>query len=179
MAKLGAYLAAHPEAQPAAEAVLMREPIASFATASYFSPHAFALVDEHGDRAWVRWRWVPDEDEARLGDDEARERGADYLHADLPDRLARGPVSFELQLHLAADGDPLDDPTAVWPQDRELVPAGRLELTQSVSDPEVDGHIDVFDPTRVVAGVEPADDPILAARPHAYSVSAYRRLESR
>jgi catalase len=157
----------------------MREPLASFATASYFSPHAFALVGDRGDRTWVRWRWVPDAGEARLADDDARERGDDYLHADLHDRLERGPVSFELRFQLAAAGDPLDDPTAVWPEERELVSAGRLELTQSASDPEAGGHIDVFDPTRVVAGVEPAEDPILAARPHAYSVSAYRRLESR
>jgi catalase len=175
MEKLGAYLAAHPEAQPAAEAVLMREPLASFATAAYFSPHAFALVADD-ERTWVRWRWVPEAGEQRLPDDEARERGPDYLHDDLAERLAQGPVSFELRFQLAEAGDPLDDPTAVWPDERELASAGHLELTQSVPDPEADGHIDVFDPMRTVDGVEPSDDPILRTRPRAYSVSAYRRL---
>ncbi len=55
------------------------------------------------------------------------------------------------------------------------IPAGRLELTATVDDPERDGHIDVFDPLRLTDGVEPSDDPILHARREAYSVSAYRR----
>ena len=40
-----------------------------------------------------------------------------------------------------------------------------------------DGHIDVFDPTRLVDGVEPSDDAILPARSKSYSVSAYRRWD--
>jgi catalase len=177
MAKLGAFLGAHPEAGPAAEAVLMREPLASFATAAYFSPHAFALVDAAGNRTWVKYRWHPLAGEQRLPDDDARERGRDYLHADLAERLRAGPVVFDLQLQVAAPEDPLDDATSVWPSQRELIPGGRLELTESVADPEADGHIDVFDPTRVTDGIELSDDPILHARPRAYSVSAYRRLE--
>ena len=50
MEKLGAYFAEHPESVPAVQAVLMKEPIASFATAEYFSPHAFGLVDADGNR---------------------------------------------------------------------------------------------------------------------------------
>ena len=45
-----------------------------------------------------------------------------------------------------------------------------------MDDPESDGRIDVFDPVRIVDGIELSDDPILHARPRAYSVSAYRRL---
>jgi catalase len=45
-----------------------------------------------------------------------------------------------------------------------------------IDDPEGDGHIEVFDPMRLPAGIAPSDDPILHARPRAYSVSAYRRL---
>jgi catalase len=55
--------------------------------------------------------------------------------------------------------------------------AGRLEVPEIADDPERDGHIDVFDPTRVVAGIDLPDDPILHARPKAYSVSAYRRWD--
>ena len=55
----------------------------------------------------------------------------------------------------------------------------RLDLHELVDDPEGDGHIEVFDPTRIIDGIELSDDPILHARPKAYSVSAYRRLGSR
>jgi catalase len=177
MEKLGAFLAEHPEAGPAVQAVVMKEPLASFATATYFSPHAFGLVDAGGDRTWVRYRLVPEADEQRLADDEAKARGRDYLHTDLAERLATGTVAFTLQLQLAAPEDPLDDPTAVWPPERELLTAGRLELTELADDPERDGHIDVFDPIRIVDGIELSDDPVLHARPKAYSVSAYRRWE--
>jgi catalase len=174
--KLGAFLTAHPESQPAVQAVLMREPLDSFAAASYFSPHSFALVAGDGARSWVRYRWRPEAGERRVPDDEARARGRDYLHDELADRLRAATIAFELCLQLAEDDDPLEDPTAVWPEERRLLRAGRLDLIELVDDPERDGHIDVFDPARIVDGIELPDDPILLARPHAYSVSAYRRL---
>lgn len=176
MEALGAYIAAHPEAMAAVEAVQMREPLASFAAVPYFSPHAFGLLDSDGERTWVRWRFVPDLPEQRLADNEARARGRDYLHEDLVERLRAGTIGFAFVLQLAAEGDPLDDPTAVWPEERELVEAGRLEITELADDPERSDHIEVFDPTRVVDGIELSDDPVLRARPRAYSVSAYRRL---
>jgi catalase len=175
MEKLGAWLGEHPEAGPAIQAVLMKEPLRSFATVPYFSPHFFALVDADGNRTWVRWRWYPDEGEQRISDDDARALGRDYLHDELADRLATGTIGFELQLQLAGEGDALDDPTQVWPDDDQLVAAGRLEITELIEDPEREGHIDVFDPNRVVDGVEVSDDPVLRARREAYSVSAYKR----
>ena len=105
-----------------------------------------------------------------------QERGRDYLHEELAERLRDAPAEFELLFQIAAEGDPIDDPTAIWPDDRELVVAGRLEITEIVDDPESDGHIDVFDPIRVVDGIELSNDPILHARARAYSVSAYRRM---
>lgn len=176
MEGLGAFLTAHPETIPAAQAIVNREPLESFASARYFSPHAFGLSDGAASTTWVRWRWEPDAGERRIGDGEARERGRDYLHDDLAERLRAGVIGFELQLQRATEEDPLDDPTAVWPDDRELLSGGRLELGELVDDPEGDGHIEVFDPTRVSDGIELSDDPILRARPRAYSVSAYRRL---
>jgi catalase len=176
MEKLGAYLGAHPEAQTAIQATLGGEPLASFATAPYYSPHTFWLIDDAGERHPARYRWLPEAGEQRIADDEARERGRDYLHAELAERLTSDPIRFRLRLQLPADDDPLDDATALWPEDRELVDAGVLEITALVDDPEGDGHIEVFDPTRVPDGIELSDDAILHARPRAYSVSAYRRL---
>ncbi len=176
MEKLGAFLAAHPESQPAIQATIGTEPPASFAQLAYRSPHTFKLVDAAGEGTWVRYRWRPEAGEAHIPDDEARERGRDYLREELAERLGGGPAGFELLLQIPTEDDPLDDATAVWPDDRELVVAGRLEVTGIVDDPESEGRIDVFDPVRIVDGIELSDDPILHARPRAYSVSAYRRL---
>jgi len=174
--KLGAFLASHPESQTAVNATRNTEPPASYAMLAYYSPHAFELVDADGQGTWVRYRWRPEAGEATLPDDEAAERGRDYLRAELEHRLGEGPAAFELLLQIRGGNDPLDDPTAVWPDDRELIAAGRLEITRLVDDPESGEHIDVFDPTRVIDGIELSDDPILHARARAYSVSAYRRL---
>jgi catalase len=176
MEKLGAFLGAHPEAQTAVQATLNTEPPASYATATYHSQHAFKWVDADGTGTWVRYRWRPEAGEATLPDDEARELGRDYLRSELEARLREGPAAFELWLQVREDDDSLDDPTAVWPDARERVLAGRLEVTELVDDPESGDHIEVFDPTRVVDGIELSDDPILHARARAYSVSAYRRL---
>jgi catalase len=175
MESLGAYLGEHPEAMPSIQGVLGVEPPASFATIVYYSPHAFRLVDADGDGTWVRYRWRPEAGEEHLPDDEAKARGRDYLRDELAERLDGGTAAFELVFQIAQDGDPLEDPTAVWPEDRDLVSGGRLEITARVDDPEADGELVVFDPTRVLAGVEMPDDPVLHARPKAYSVSIERR----
>jgi catalase len=177
MEKLGAFLGEHPEAQPAISAVLMKEPLASFATAPYYSPHFFALVDSDDNRTWVRWRFAPDAGEQRMPDDDARALGRDYLHDELAERLSSGVIGFDFELQLAGEGDALDDPTQEWPDETTLLAAGRLEITELVDDPERDGHIDVFDPNRIVDGVELSDDPVLLARREAYSVSAYKRWD--
>jgi catalase len=177
MEALGAFLAAHPEAGTSIQAVMSAEPPASVATVTYHSPHAFRLVNDAGEGTWVRWSWRPEAGEQRIPDDEARERGRDYLHDELAERLRSGTAVFELVFQLAGDDDPLEDPTAPWPEERERVVAARLEVTDLVDDPERAGHIDVFDPLRLVDGIEPSDDPVLHARPKAYSVSAYKRWD--
>lgn len=176
MEALGEYLGRHPEAQLSIQSTLGAEPPASYVTVPYHSPHAFKLLAPDGGETWVRWRWRPQAGEERLPDDEARARGRDHLGEEIAERLRSGPASFELILQLASPDDSLTDPTELWPDERETVVAGRLEITEVVDDPEGDGHIEVFDPTRLPDGIEPSDDPILHARPKAYSVSAYRRL---
>ncbi|MFL5891643.1 MAG: catalase family peroxidase [Solirubrobacterales bacterium] len=174
--KLGAFLGEHPESQPAVQATLNAEPPASFATLVFQSPHTFKLLAADGSPTWVRYRWRPEAGEASITDDEAKSRGGDYLRSELAERLADGPAAFDLKLQIPTEGDPIDDPTAVWPEDRERVDAGRLEITDIIDDPEGDDHIEVFDPTRTGDGIELSDDRILHARARAYSVSAYRRL---
>ena len=51
------------------------------------------------------------------------QRGANFLHDELAERLASGPAVFRLTLQVAAGGDPTDDPTALWPADRRRRPS--------------------------------------------------------
>ena len=71
--------------------------------------------------------------------------------------------------------NPVDDPTAVWPEGHARVRIARLDITGLAFDRERDGDVLVFDPTRVPDGVELTADPILHARSGAYRVSVERR----
>ena len=51
-------------------------------------------------------------------------------------------------------------------------------MTGPVDDPEESGGPVVFDPTRVVDGIELSDDPILRYRPAAYTESVARRTSA-
>ena len=175
MEKLGAWLGEHPEAGPAIQATFLVAPPASYAGLAYNGLHSFRWTGEDGVSRWVRFSWLPEAGDASLEPDEARERGKDYLQEEILERIRRGPAVFRLVVRIAEEGDPIDDPTAIWPDERETVEVGRLELTGPETERERGGDILVFDPGRVVDGIETSDDPVLLFRPKAYSVSVERR----
>jgi catalase len=175
MERLGAWLGEHPEALPAIQHVLGRDPPASYAQVAYNGLHAFRWLNADGEGRFVRFGWEPEAGEATISDEEARERGRDYLQEEIAERIERGPVAFRLVVVLAEEGDPIDDPTAAWPDERERVEVGRLEVTGPETERERGDDVLVFDPTRVIDGIELSDDPILNFRPKAYSVSVERR----
>jgi catalase len=142
----------------------------------YYALHAFKWIDAEGGERYVRYRWLPDVEEPPLGSDEARARGRDYLQEDLRARLAAKPVKFTLEVQIAAGGDKVDDATAVWPEDRERVSVGTLELTGLETGRETGGDVLVFDPNRLTDGIEASEDPILKYRTPAYSESVARRV---
>jgi catalase len=122
----------------------------------------------------VRYRFEPEAGESTIPGDDAKARGRDYLRDEILDRRE---TAFRLLVVVAEEGDPVDDPTVAWPEERERVEVGRLVLTGPETQRERDGDILVFDPTRVIDGIELSGDPILLFRPKAYSVSVARRTE--
>ncbi len=173
--RLPMFIATHREALPAVRAFLALKPPASYGTCRYNGIHSFKWIDAGGGERWVRYAWLPAAGEEALSGGEAKQRGKDYLREELAERLGREPVRFTLQVKLAGDSDPIDDPTALWPEDRETVEAGSLELTALEEGREQGDDVLVFDPTRVTDGIETSDDPILHFRSRAYSVSVEQR----
>jgi catalase len=172
---IGAFIGAHPESLTAAEAVITATPPESYLRCAYNSLHAYRFVDAGGGSRFVRYRWEPDAGVANLEQDDATARGPDYLQEDLAERLGREPAGFTVLAQIAEDGDPVDDPTVVWPDDRRKVALGRLEITGLAHDREQGDDVLVFDPTRVTDGIECTDDPILRFRSDAYAESVLRR----
>ena len=179
LAKIEAFVNEHPETQQAIAFSMFEQPRACYSKCRYFSIHAFKWIDPEGGERFVRYRWEPEAGEATITEDESRARDRHYLREELTKRLSDGPVAFTLDLQLAGEGDDPTDPTVMWPENREIVTAGRLEITGLVEDQEEGCEALVFDPTRVTDGIECSDDQILLARPHAYAVSHERRSSSR
>jgi catalase len=170
--KVGAWLGEHPEAGPAIQAALSADPPESYATVAYNSIHAFKWTAADGTERWVRYRFEPEAGERTLSEEEARARGRDYLQEEI---LARDSSAFRLLVTIAGEDDAVNDPTVAWPDERETVEVGRLELTGPETEREQGGDILVFDPTRVTDGIELSDDQILRFRPRAYAASVTRR----
>lgn len=176
--KAKAFMDAHPDTKVFA-GYLAKMPItASYATTPYWGIHTFWLVDAQGVKKPVRWSFAPEAGVVGLGEDELKQKGDDFLAAELGERLAKGPAAWTVRLHLGAPGDPLDDPTATWPDDRPSVPVARLEIGKAAA-PGEKGACDplMFRPDNLAAGFEPSNDPILAIRTAAYAVSLARRTQ--
>jgi catalase len=170
--KLGEWMGRHPEAGPAIQAAVTADPPESYATVAYNSIHSFRWTAPDGTDRWVRYRFEPEEGERTLSEEAARELGRDYLREEL---LGRASAAFTLAVIVADDSDDVDDPTVAWPEDRERVEVGRLELTGPDTEREQGDDILVFDPTRVTDGIDLSEDQILRFRPRAYAVSVTRR----
>jgi catalase len=177
--KLPLFLARHPEALPSLPVnIAALRPTPSYAACSYYAIHAYRFLDASGGSRYVRYTFVPEAPAPRLTPWAAKKLGRDYLQDEIRERVARGPVRFTLELQIAEPGDNVDDPSAVWPKVRRRVDAGTLELTGLDSDRETAGDVLVFDPSRVVDGIECSADPVLRFRPKAYSDSIAQRTDS-
>jgi catalase len=174
--KLAPFLLRHPRSLGAVRTNLTAlAPPPSFAARRYYALHAFKWLDAEGGERYVRYTWKPTLEIADLGRGEARALGPDYLAEELDRRLAGGPVCFELEVQIAGPGDDPNDPSAEWPAERERVVVGLLEI----SAPTDEGDDLVFDPTRLIDGIEPSNDPVLRFRPRAYAISHERRVAGR
>jgi catalase len=168
------YLLSHPPVLGGVKAILAARTAVSFATAPFFGLHAYFAVDADGNRRAFRYRWVPLAGQASMSAAENRVLPPQYLVSELRGRLADGPVAWDLVLQLGEPGDPTDDLTQRWPEDRRLVTVGRLELDRLHEDQvALDGL--VFDPTAVPPGIELSNDPVLHFRSEAYTASHKRR----
>jgi catalase len=175
-ARLPLFLARRPGAVAALVANARAKALAppfSYAEATYYPIHAYRWLAAAGAGVWVRYTFLPLATPADRP--EGTFEGKERLQVEMAARLADGPVRYELRVQVAGPRDDPHDPMSVWKGARELL-AGQLEVTRTEPDPEADGSVVVFDPTRIVDGIELSDDPILRYRAAAYSASVSRRL---
>ncbi|MGU7776176.1 catalase family peroxidase [Burkholderia sp. MR1-5-21] len=173
--KLSAFYAAHPEARRFDAWAKSAPWPSSWANTQFNSVDAFRFVAADGTRRDVRWSMRPQAPFVAMDAQQRAHADDDYLSEEFQRRLTRGPVRWDLVVTLAQPGDPVDDPSRPWPEGRTQIVAGTLELDGLT--PQATGACrDVnYDPLVLPSGIEPSDDPVLAARSAVYSQSYNRR----
>jgi catalase len=150
---------------------------ASFATESFFSNDAFVFVNKDGVKQPGRYQILPVAGPQHLSEAEAKSRSPNFLGQELKTRLATGPIKFRLVVQLPNPGDPTNDPSLVWPDDRRTIAVGTISITSIVADSAGAEKELVFDPTHLTDGIELSDDPLPALRARVYSLSAAHRQQ--
>jgi catalase len=170
---IAAFLAAHPAAKAFVEAP---KPIpTSYARQAYFAVTAFKFTGADGQSRFGRFRIRPETGTEFLTPEQAQKKTADFLAAELSERLARGPVRFRVLVQLAEEGDKVTDSTSLWPETRPQVEFGTVEVTQRVDELAPELRKIIFDPVPRVDGIDSAGDPLTAVRSELYLVSGRRR----
>ena len=169
------FLGGHPAA--AKWVTTPRPAPVSFATLAFYGVNAFKFTNAKGKTRFARYQILPMAGEHALSDASAAQASPNYLMEELPKRILKGTVKFRLVSQLAKEGDPVNDPTAVWPADRERLELGIISLTSVSKNQAKEQKALMFNPLLLPAGIEPSEDPVLLARPAAYAVSAAQRAQ--
>jgi catalase len=152
----------------------------NFGTQSFYSINAFKFVNASGETAFIRYRWIPVSGRHFLTQSELEAKGPNFLFDELPDVFAQGPIRFKLVAQVAGDDDITDDCTKIWPEDRKLIELGVLSLTKATDKEDLPPQKQtiVYNVMPDVQGIEPSDDPIIAARSKVYRTSGQTRRDA-
>jgi catalase len=167
------FLGSHPAALAFVQAP--KPSPSSFAKETYFGVTAMRFINNEGAGRYGRYRIIPDAGVEHLDPEVTKDKGPNFLFDELTERIAAGPISFQIFAQLANDGDEVNDATVHWPEDRPLTRLGQIVLTAPVVDDPQDQKKIIFDPIPRVDGIEPSDDPLLELRAAIYLISGRRR----
>lgn len=170
------FVGSHPETLNFVQ--LPKPTPASFAQTPYFALHAFRFTNQEGRSRFGRYFLRPLAGEQYLSEADAAKKSPNFLFDEIPQRLAKGPIQFRISLQLANDGDPTHNAALAWPDDRTQVELGTLSIKSVVPNSDEAQKPLIFDPTRIIDGIELGNDPLVQDRAGVYSVSYSRRNPS-
>lgn len=147
----------------------------SLARDTYFAVTAYEFTNSDGQAKFGRYRIVPELGNDYLSAEQAAALAANYHYDELAERVAKAPVRFRILVQLAAAGDTVDDATVQWPERREQLEFGTLELNEVIPDSLAQQKQIIFDPIPRVDGIEASADPLLELRAAIYLISGRRR----
>jgi catalase len=174
--RIKAFKASHPDNLAQAEYLAGNNPPASYARSAYWGIHTFKFVDEKQKVTLVRWRFVPQDGELQLSDEQMKTAAPNFLELALIARTQQGPARWDMMVSIGEAGDPEDNPTVLWPDSRKQFMAGTLSITAAKPQKGAECEPINFDPLMMADGIEPTKDPVLLFRSPAYAVSFSKRL---
>jgi catalase len=170
------FLASHPAALAF---VQTPKPFpSSLATETYFAVTAYEFANASGQKRFGRYRIVPEAGNQYLSQEEVDKLTPNYHFEEIARRVATGTVRFKILVQLAEQGDPTNDATVHWPENRELFEFGTVEMAHTVENDAAEQKQIIFDPIPRIDGIEPSADPLLELRAAIYLLSGRRRRQS-
>jgi catalase len=167
------FLALHPETLAFVQAP--KPTPSSLGKEKYFGVNAFKFVAGDGTETFVRYRIVPEAGEDHLDEAALKDKNPNFLYEEMQVLIKEGSVWFKLLAQIAEKGDPTNDATIHWPEEREMVELGVIQLDDLVENDSEEQRKIIFDPIPRVDGVEPSDDPLLDVRAGVYLISGRER----
>jgi len=171
--KVAEFLTHYPEAKPFFQWAKNHVLAASWAEEQYNSLNAFRFTNAENQSQYVRWSLVPHTPWQPIS--AAQQQDSNYLTEDMNHRLQQGPVVWDLLITLAQPGDPIDDATKAWPEDRQTLIAGSVVIHRSEAQQGGDCNNINYDPLILPKGISGSSDPLLSARSAAYAKSYHLR----
>jgi catalase len=150
----------------------------SFARETYFGVTAMRFTNQEGTSRFGRYRITPDAGNDHLDDETTKTKSPNFLFDELTERIAAGPISFQLRVQVANAEDIVDDATVHWPEERTLLDLGKIVLTSLAPENAHEQKHIIFDPIPRLDGIAPSDDPLLELRAAIYLVSGRRRRQA-
>jgi catalase len=147
----------------------------SLAREAFFAVTAFAFTNAAGETRFGRYRILPEQGTDFFADADGATLAQNYHYDEIRQRVATGPIRFKVVVQVAAPGDTTDDATVEWPESRELIELGTIELTEAVNHDAAEQKQIIFDPIPRVDGIESSADPLLELRAAIYLLSGRRR----
>ncbi len=109
----------------------------------YWGVHAFTFTNAAGEQTLVKYKLVPEAGELGLTPDEAKAKGTDFYAAEFKERIAKGPVVFDLTAIQGKTGDQTSDPTLRWDDEdnRPTTMLGKISIDKVVPEETCDAGV--------------------------------------
>ncbi|WP_419870341.1 catalase [Chryseobacterium sp. CT-SW4] len=149
--------------------------------------HAYKWVNDKGEVTYVKYKWVPQQGERNLTQEEADKIQATQIeHATLDLYNAIKNNNFPkwdlyVQMLKKEDFDKLDfnpvDVTKIWPESiAKPVKVGTMTLNKNVDNYFQEVEQAAFAPSTLVPGIEPSEDKLLQGRLFSYADTQRHRI---